>query len=317
MAKIAIFDPYLRKFTGGIERWFQQQGHEVKMDRYYDPKLVEWADVVWFDTCDNNLKSAMYPDKSDPTQEGWDLHDMDLTGKRIICRIIDIEVWSGHNMNVDWSLITDIIYIAPHIMELVKNSPNWKPEYDSKCHFIPCGVNLEKFTFAEREPGFNIGIVSEIWSSKGTDYVLQIALKLRDIDPRYNIKWVGKMQEYVWEWWYIQDFIKHHDLNIEFLDWVESVDEFLEDKNYLLHASKKEAFSYATAEAMAKGIKPILHHFYGAEHLWPGMTWMSIDEAVTDIIELSYDSQSYRQYLIEKGYTVDGMMGRIMEVLNG
>jgi glycosyltransferase involved in cell wall biosynthesis len=313
--KIALFDPYLPKFTQDIIDSFRAQGHEVKTDRYYDPKLVEWADIVWFDTCDNNLKSAMYPDKSDPTQEGWDLHEMDLTRKKIIVRIIDIEVWVGHNMNVDWSLITDIVYIAPHIMELVKNSPNWKPEYDAKCHFIPCGVNLEKFTFKERQAGFNIGVVSEIWESKGADLFLQVALKLRQIDERYNIQWVGKMQCYQWDWYYIQDFIKRHDLKIEFIEHVESIDEFLEDKNYLLHCSLKEGFSYATAEAMAKGIKPVTHSFYGSEHLWPGLTWDSIDEAVIDITEDFYDSNDYRQYLIEKGYTVDGMMERITEVL--
>lgn len=316
--RIALFDPYTPKFTGDIVDAWRAMGHEVRVDRYYDPKLVEWADVIFFDTCDNNLKSAMYPDKSDPTQEGWDLHDMDLTGKKIMVRIIDIEVWVGHNMNVDWSLVTDIVYIAPHIMDLVRNSPNWKPEYESKTHFIPCGVNLDKFTFAEREPGFNIGVVSEIWESKGADLFLQVMLKLKKVaGDKYNLKWVGKMQCYQWDWWYIQDFIKRNELKVEFIEHVESIDAFLEDKNYLLHCSLKEGFSYATAEAMAKGIKPVTHHFYGAEHLWPEMTWSSVDEAVEMILNADYSSSSYRQYLIDKGYTVDGMMGRITEVING
>lgn len=315
--KIALFDPYWPKFTGDIVDAWRKMGHEVKTDRYYNPELIHWADVIWFDTCDNNLKCAMNPDKDDPTQEGWDMHDMDLTGKKIIVRVIDIEVWSGHNMNVDWDLVTDIVFIAPHIRALVENSPNWKPEYESKCRWIPCGVDLDKWTFKPHYRGYNIGIVSEVWSSKGTDYVLQIAMKLKQIDDRYNIKWVGKMQEYVWEWFYIQDFIKRNELKIEFTDWVEDLNEFLEDKNYLLHATKKEAFSYATAEAMAKGIKPVLHHFYGAENLWPGMTWNTIDEAVGMITENNYNSSKYLAYLCEHGYTLDQMMEKIMEVING
>lgn len=314
--KIALFDPYTPKFTGDIVRWWQTHGHEVRVDRYYDPELVKWADVVWFDTCDNNLKCAMYPDKNDPTQQGWDLHEMDLTNKKLIVRVIDIEVWSGHNLNVDWDLVDDIIFIAPHIKELVARGHNWKPEYEEKVRIIPCGVDLDRFTFKERSPGFNIGIVSEIWGSKGSDLVLQVALKLKSIDSRYNIQWLGKWAEYNWDEAYIRSFIERNQLSITFVDWVESVDDFLEDKNYLLHCSKKEAFSYATAEAMAKGIKPILHHFYGAEDLWPDMTWQSIDGAIGKIIDEYYDSRTYPRYLIERGYTLPQMMAKIDEVIN-
>lgn len=318
--KIAVFDPYTPKFTGDMVDFWRAQGHEVKVDRYYDPGLVEWADVIWFDTCDNNLKCAMFPDENDPTQAGWDMHKMDLTGKKVVVRVIDIEVWVGHNMNVDWDLVTDIVFIAPHIKDLVANAPNWKPEHEDKVRMIPCGVNLDRYSFKERQPGFNIGIVSEIWGSKGSDLVIQVAMKLKQIDERYNIKWVGKMQEYQWDWYYLQDTIKKHNLNIEFIDWVESIDEFLEDKNYILHCSKKEAFSYAVAEAMAKGIKPVLHRFYGADALWPNLTWNTIDEAVdmiTDPDPFGYNSNFYKQYLEDMGYTLDNMMTKIEEVING
>jgi len=96
----------------------------------------------------------------------------------------------------------------------------------------------------------------------------------------------------------------------------ETVDKFLEGKNYLLHASHKEAFSYATGEAMAKGIKPVLHRFYGADGLWPGITWDTIDQAIEMITEDRYDSASYRQYLIDHGYTLDQMMTAIDKIIN-
>jgi hypothetical protein len=96
-----------------------------------------------------------------------------------------------------------------------------------------------------------------------------------------------------------------------------TVDEFLEDKNYLLHASHKEGFSYATAEAMAKGIKPIIHRFYGADDLWPNMTWDSIDQAIEMITNKEYNSASYRQYLINQGYTLPQMMEAFNKVIKG
>jgi hypothetical protein len=47
------------------------------------------------------------------------------------------------------------------------------------------------------------------------------------------------------------------------------------------------------------------------------MTWDSIDQAVDMITSQEYDSHSYRQYLIDHGYTIDQMMTKIMEVING
>lgn len=319
--KILLFDPYGQKFTDGMVKWWEANGHEVKYERYYNPLLVGWADVIWFDTCDNNLMSAMSPSES--LQQEWikdgvmvsDMHDMDLTGKKVIVRPIDIEVWQGHHANARlWDIVDDCIFIAPHIRDIMM-ADSRPQESNMQIHVIPCAVDLEKYTFKVRELGYNIGIVSEVWESKGVDYVLQIALKLRDIDPRYQITWVGKFQDYHWDKAYMDDFIQRNHLPIKFLDWVESVDDFLDDKNYLLHASKKEAFSYATAEAMAKGIKPILHRFYGADVLWPGLTWNSIDEAVAMITNKVYDSQSYRDYLVEMRYTLPQMMESIQQVL--
>ncbi len=325
--KIALFDPYLLKFTDGMVKWWQANGHEVRYDRYYDPKLAEWADVIWFETCDNNLKSATNPGEAimadDANYQPWDLHKQDLTGKKVICRAIDIEVWYGHQNGVLWDVVTDCISIAPHIRDLLHSTL----PLEVRQHTIPCAVDLDRYTYRERGIGFDVAVISEKWTSKGTDLILQIAMKLKAIDSRYKIHWLGRWSDYEWEKAYFESFIARNELNFEFTEWIEgenAVDDFLEGKNYLLHASHKEGFSYATAEAMAKGVKPVLHHFFGAEALWPGMTWNTIDEAVTMIDADNdprrgqpYDSAKYRQYLIDRGYTLPQMMEKIMEVING
>ena len=321
--KIVIFDPYVGKFTKDMQEWWINVGHEVERQTYYNPQLAEWADVIWFYTCDNNLASGTNPGSAilddAANYQPWDLHDMDLSNKKIICNPIDIEVWQGHFGAGKWDIISDVVFIAPHIRDLV--DPYVLPGYheDMKIHTIPMAVNLDRYTFKERQPGFNIGVVSERWISKGTDYILQIALKLKKLDPRWNITWLGRWSESQWEQAYLTEFIEHHELPIEFINYLEgdnAVDEFLEDKNFLLHASHKEAFSMATAEAMAKGIKPVLHRFYGADALWPGITWDSIDQAVEMLLEDKYDSNSYRQYLIDHGYTLPQMMEKLDAIIN-
>lgn len=323
MSKIAIFDPYLRKFTAGMEAWWLSEGHEVRMDRYYNPEWAEkWADIIWFDTCDNNLASATNPSEAilgdDANYRPWDLHHMNLTGKRVIVRPIDIEVWQGHQNAAIWDVVDDVIFIAPHIRDLAMTNGLPGLTASAGVHTIPCGVDLDRYAYYRRNPGFDIAVISEKWTSKGTDLILQIALKLQAIDARYKIHWLGRWSDHDWEKAYFDDFIKWHDLNFEFTEWIEgdnAIDEFLEGKNYLLHASHKEAFSYAVAEAMAKGIKPVFHRFYGADALWPRITWDGIDEAVASIVSDYYDSAYYRQYLINHEYTLPQMMARINKII--
>lgn len=320
--KIALFDPYLGKFTPDMIEYWQKQGHEVDAQRYYNPSIVDWADVIWFETTDNNILSATNPSQAlladDANFKPWDLHDYDLTNKKVICRMIDIEVWQQHYMAPKWDVVSDIIFIAPHIRNLVDIATLPGLRAETKFHTIPCGVDLDRYKFAKRKPGFNIAIVSEKWNSKGTHLLLQVILKLQKLDSRYKFYWLGQRSDSNWEYAYFDDFVAHHKLNIEFINILNdgsTVDEFLEDKNYLLHGSIKEGFSYATAEAMAKGIKPVVHRFFGADNLWPGLTWDSIDQAVEMITNQEYDSASYRQYLIDRGYNLESMMQQISDII--
>lgn len=318
--RIALFDPYNLKFMREPMEWWQTHGYEVKFNQYYNPEYAEWADVVFFHTCDNNLLSATNPDDAlladDSNYRPWSLRDMDLSKKKIIVQPIDIECWSGSHAHEMWDVVTDCIFIAPHIRDLVMSDS--RPQASSmKIHTIPFSVNLDRWTFRERKPGFNIAVISEIWESKGIDYVLQIAYKLKQIDKRYHIYYLGKEQDYHWHRHYRNEFIEKNSLPITFIDWVENLDEWLEDKNYLLHSSTKEAFSAATAEAAAKGIRPILHAFGGYEPLWgdSGWIWQSIDEAIDMLTDGEYDSNSYRDYLIQKGYTTPLMMEKFDKII--
>ncbi len=320
--KIALFDPYLKKFTAPMIDWWTSHGHEVKVSRYYDPSLVQWADLVWFFTADNNLKCATSPD-SNPDFAGYDMHEMDLTGKKIIVQPIDIEIWLGHHLASNWDLVDDVVFIADHIREVCMVDTLPARKADLRIHTIPLGIDLDRYTFADRKPGFNIAVISEKWVSKGTDLLLQIAMKLKQIDPRYKIHWLGRWGgDNAWDKTYFEDFVEHHQLPITFYEWIDGddvVDTFLEDKQYLLHGSHKEAWSAVTAEAAAKGIRPVVHRFYGADSLWgdSGWLWASVDDAVDMITDGEYDSHSYRQYLLNKGYDLPATMARIDNIIKG
>jgi hypothetical protein len=185
-----------------------------------------------------------------------------------------------------------------------------------KQHVIPCGVNLDRWTFKERSDGFKIGVVAERWISKGVSEIIQIAYKLKQIDGRYKIYWLGKNNDYHWEAEYLKDAIQRFQLPIILQeDYVEDLDSWWEDKNYCLSASHKETYGYNIAEAMAKGIKPIIHRFYGADAIWEN-TWFGIDEAIDMITEMEYNSHNYRQYLLDHKLDLESMMLEINNVIS-
>ena len=62
------------------------------------------------------------------------------------------------------------------------------------------------------------------------------------------------------------------------------------------------------------GITP-LHRYYGADATWPEITWSSIDEAVDMITEMKYDSNFYRQYLIDHHLDLESMMRSFDEII--
>jgi len=301
--KLALFDPNIRKFTRDIENWFRETGYETKYEPYYNPELVRWADITWFDTADNNaIQANKTPKEKDR------IKNMDLTNKIIICRPIDIEVWSGVSDNIDWTGFTDIIFPCKHIKRIMID----KIPKNIRFHDIPYSVNMDRFTFYDKVPNKNIAWIAHRWTAKGLEYALQIALKLKTIDPEYKIYALGTENFGSWEKAYFDYFRDINNIdNMLYEDRVDDVNTWLDDKSYTLCTSKKETFSYAIAEGMAKGLKPIIHNFLGAYDIWDkNYVWNTIDEAVEMITNKNYNSCEYIQY-IRYNYSLDKIMKRI------
>jgi glycosyltransferase involved in cell wall biosynthesis len=132
------------------------------------------------------------------------------------------------------------------------------------------------------------------------------------LGPGYRLHLLGTRNTEKWLHAYLDHMVDELGLDVTETERVDDVDAWLEDKDYHVLASAKESFSYATAEAAAKGIKPLVHNFYQARDIWPdGWIWNTVDEAV-DMIRGDYDSAGYRRY-IEEHYSLDRMMRGLNE----
>ena len=94
------------------------------------------------------------------------------------------------------------------------------------------------------------------------------------------------------------------------------MDEFWKGKNYLLSTSIHEGHPYSIMEGMIRGIKPVIHNFYGARELYPPyLLFNIIDEAVDKISERCYNTSKYRGWIIEKNWTLKNQLTQIKRII--
>ena len=131
---------------------------------------------------------------------------------------------------------------------------------------------------------------------------MQIVEKLVKIDKRYTVHVAGKISDPVL-YRYINHMLESLCIkeNVVFYGHVENIDAWLEGKDYLISTSVSESFGYNIAEAMAKGIKPLIHNWPGAKNIYPqSLVFNTVEEAVSMITSETYDSKMYRELIVTK-----------------
>ena len=287
--------PGLDNFLKDIVETFSL-GYDVKLvvttDGNQIAEAIKWADIVWLEWAN---EMAIFATNKIP----------EIQNKKVVCRLHGYEAFNENVLNkINWKFIDRMIFVADHVREDAFESC-------SKIKNIPYtmvynGIDLDKITYNRRTKGRKICFSGYINYKKNPMLMLQILSKLLRIDPEYKVYWVGKHQDIRIAKYmnYILKDLKIED-NFVFEGWTSNIDSWLEDKNYFLSTSIHEGYGVAIMEAMAKGIKPIIHNFYAARGYYPDeLIYNTIDEAVEKITEKSYDSESYRKF-IEDNYSLE------------
>jgi len=294
--KIALFCNWKLKFAGHLKRWWEERGHEVRYKLGYDPALHEWADVCFIDVCDNNAIQG--------TKRSF-------PGSFLAVRCIDIECWCRQPRGITWENVDAAFFGARHIMELVQEDV--KRDIADKCYHAPFGVDMRDWTFRERDGrGGKIALICHRWPAKG----LQLAVQAMAVLPGWELHVLGDRNRTRWfhrYWDWIVAETGIGDRVFETEERVPDLDAWLEDKDFVLGTSMKEAFGYTYAESAAKGIRPLIHNFWRATDIWPeAWVWNTLDDLL-EMVEgclACYDSAGYRDF-IARNYSLARMMERI------
>ncbi|MGD9245800.1 MAG: glycosyltransferase, partial [Desulfobacterales bacterium] len=265
---------------------------------------VQWADVVWIEWA-NELAIAL---TNHPTL---------LDDKHIICRLHSYEALAGFVQKVKWEKIDDLIFVAEHIKDIVLQQD---PSLHSKVTnilLIPNGVNLDKLVFRNRSKGKNLAYLGHINYKKGPMLLLHAFRELLQADTKYRLFIAGDFQDARYQL-YFNQMIKEMDLarSIQFDGWVDDVAHWLEDKHYIVCTSVLEGHPVGIMEAMACGLKPVIHNFVGARDIYPEKyLWNTISEFSQIITSDDYSSIEYKNY-IEKYYSLRRQIDSIENVIS-
>ncbi|TGE39972.1 methyltransferase domain-containing protein [Desulfosporosinus fructosivorans] len=262
---------------------------------------MEWADICWFEWCDELI---VHGSKSPLAAT-----------KYIICRLHRYEVFTIYPSQVSWHNVNKLIVVTSHLVQLLKMSI---PDICERVTVVTVnnGVNLEEFPFCERKSGFNIAYIGYLHLRKNPILLLQIMKMLVNLNPLYKLHVAGVFQDDLTRiYWNYQVQELELQKNILFDGWQDDVGEWLKDKEYVISTSIHESFGYGIAEAMARGIKPIIHNFPYAKEIWHEQyLFNTAQEAIEMITADSYQSEMYRQY-IEENYSLTRQIDAIKEIL--
>jgi Flp pilus assembly protein TadD len=262
--------------------------------------LMKWSDVSWFEWCNNLIIHASKMPKICKT----------------ICRLHGYEAFTDMIRQVNWKNVDDLIFVAPHIKDIVINQlPNL--EQDVNISIIFNGVDTKKYSFKDRQKGFNIAYVGYINHKKNPALLLQCIKHLVDIDDRYVLHIAGQHQE-LRSQLYFDHIIKEMGLNknIVFHGWVNDVNSWLDDKHYTVSTSVLESFCHGIADAMASGLKPLIHNFIGAKDLYPQKYLFNSVKDFSDMVLYDdYNPIEYRKY-IEDNYSQEKQFTEIDKLLD-
>jgi len=262
--------------------------------------LMEWSDVSWFEWCDGLVVQASKLPKV----------------CKIICRLHSYEVFANFPHEVAWDKIDCLVFVAEHIQAIFLDQwPHLKQQLPMEV--IHNGINLQKYQLQNRPPGFNIAYVGYINHKKNPSLLLQCMSHLNEIDPRYVLHIAGEHQELRFKL-YVEHMVNALGLerNIQFHGWVDNVEAWLADKSFILSTSVLESFGYGIAEAMARGLKPLIHNFVGAENIYPReYLFNSVREFGQMVLNPDFRPAEYRQY-IEDNYSQHRQFNAIDQLIH-
>ncbi len=301
--KIAFFSS-IDSFVGDIIDYLGKS-NEVKLfdntGKNEMKDLMEWADISWFEWCDQYLIEATKLEKK----------------SKIVCRLHSYEAFTDFPLQVDWEKVDLLVYVNKSVQEIVAS----KIKIDVPQVVIHNAVDTKKFKIpTKKNRGKKIASVGYINYKKNPELLLYSFKKIYDYDNEYTLHIAGQHQDPRIKL-YFEHFIKENNLPVTFDGWVDDMPSWYADKDFVISTSLFESFHYSIAEGMASGLMPLIHNWYGASYLYPKKYLFNTPDDCLEMLKnyetanLKKIAKENRTYIVDK-YSLDDKMLQISTQLS-
>ncbi|MFO7595959.1 MAG: glycosyltransferase [Desulfocurvibacter africanus] len=267
-------------------------------------EALAWAELAWVEWAAEHLPALSRMPRGCP----------------MVVRLHSFEAFTAYLAQTAWENVDLLMVVAEHIRaELVARVPDVTRR--TRVEILPNGLDLSRFPLKRSfEPTYRCAFVASLRHTKCPPLLLQCFAAMAKAEPRLTLHLAGELFGNELERGELDTYLRHMTqiLGLEnrvfFHGRVADVNGFLEDKDTLLSTSLRESFGYNIAEAMAKGIRPLIHHFPAAEQVFP-REWLfaTVDECAA--LSRKPANPAAQRDFVEQRYSLERHLAHLAELL--
>jgi glycosyltransferase involved in cell wall biosynthesis len=212
--------------------------------------------------------------------------------------------------NVDMLVTVGSSFVEQIVLRLVPDI-----HHRTRVVNISQGVDLDRFRFVGRPRGKNLVCMDRLDARNNQMFLLQCMQKLHYIDSGYKLFFAGGFHQVV-----LEQYLRHITDALELKDVVffcaqqGDLECWLQDKHYVVSADTGGGQGTEVLEAMAYGLKPVVHNFPSAGEIFQPEFIFNISEQFCEqILSDRYEPARYRKF-VEERYPLKRQLEKVNEI---
>jgi len=264
-------------------------------------RLLQWCDIAWFDGGGPIVVEAL---------------QSPAPGK-ILVSLRCSDVRGDWVRLVRWENVDILVQIGSSAVEeaLLK----WVPDIRNRTRLVvvPNGIDTTRYAFQQRSRGKNLACMGRLSMEANPAFLLQCMQKLHYLDGSYRLFFCGDFENPMLEQ-YTHHMVQTLGLTgvVSFEPYPGDLKAWLGDKHFIVSSGIGESQIESLLMGMACGLKPIVHHFAGADRLFPAPSLFLIAEEFCECaLGREFDPAGYRRF-VEERYPIREQLRQVGGILN-
>ncbi len=220
---------------------------------------------------------------------------------RVVCRLHQSDLLDVDLSRCQWEFFDDVV-VSGKVSEAMLFERFDRIESMCRVHTLTPAVALPPINVSRKRRTGQIAYVAPLRFDNNAILLIQIAAQLKRRDPDKRLVICGEFESRALQA-YFESLIQSLDLarQFDFRLPPEDVNDWLADKDAVICTGGPRPCESTIFNAMALGVRPIVHTYFGAEHQYPvEALFATVEHAADMICEAEFDPQKWRQIADER-----------------